>query len=82
MSDERKRRPKARLSLWTAAILLMYVLSTGPVCRARGHNDLDIGWTAIAYAPICWASGSCRPINEGIAWYTGLWMPPCNLRIG
>jgi hypothetical protein len=81
MASDSEASPFARAVLITIAVLALYVLSMGPVCRAiehryqlNGHEPPDWLDTAeTAYYPIAWSARHCRPLDKALSWYLDLW---------
>jgi len=53
----------------TGLILLFYVLSVGPACKAKDAGLVTVGALAVVYAPLVWASGFSPPVNSVLVWY-------------
>jgi hypothetical protein len=71
--NERKRSSAVFYAAIVVAVLMVYPLSFGPVCRLSegGHIKGRTVW--IAYRPILWmAYRAPSPISGVIWWWTGL----------
>jgi hypothetical protein len=56
-------------------LLLLYVLSMGPVCYLQTSGTVEFNEDSIArfYFPVEWAGANCRPVGKALLWYLGLW---------
>lgn len=58
---------------------LLYVASIGPAAGliSRGVIRGDDDSLAVKfYWPLMYANARCKPISQGLAWYTTLWVSP------
>lgn len=61
---------KARIIPIILSVLLLYVLSFGPVSRLVG--TVAPQWYFTAYAPIIWAAQHSDAVNDCLVWYLDL----------
>ena len=82
-TPQRKRNWRRRIAI-TAGIVLIYILSSGPVIRL-GYNSVDapgMEWgnatpvIGAFYAPIGWAVEIFPPLRSAVDWWANLWEPP------
>ena len=86
MAAESDESSTGRAVLIFFAVLALYVLSFGPVCRYSAKTMLRSApitfgysgaaprypaWVQTVYFPLSWAAMHCRPIHEALAWYCG-----------
>ena len=71
-----------KLAIGLVALLVIYVLSVGPVARwAYYKHDLRYGsYVDSFYAPVLWVGGQAKPIRSTLVWYVNLWNPDALLR--
>jgi hypothetical protein len=66
----------ARLGLWIVVLLVLYVLSTGPVLKLREHGIASDNLCRRIYAPIGWimrTNTADRLLGSSCVWYLNLW---------
>jgi len=76
MAAESDDSPFGRAVLITLAVLVLYVLSIGPVYRElswKGRNFEDYPWLVAVYFPIVWTYHHCEPARDAIKWYLRRW---------
>jgi hypothetical protein len=76
--DEKKSPGFTRLLVWGFALLLVYVLSIGPVAILIKNGWFDRHksagkWAEIFYAPVILAYDKVPSFRESLDWYIGLW---------
>ncbi|HEV3301840.1 MAG TPA: hypothetical protein VG055_19455 [Planctomycetaceae bacterium] len=77
MSRQSRKKSWKSIAFAVAMILLLYVLSFGPVWWVV--NRFDYGQLrpilAPVYLPLIWAAIECPPLGSFLDWYFGLWVP-------
>ena len=76
MASDSEVSPFARAVLITLAVVVLYVLSIGPVYHAvqwRGYAIEDCTWLLVTYSPIIWLSHHSEPAHRAIKWYMHQW---------
>jgi hypothetical protein len=72
---ERKSRDWPSLILWPFAILLLYVLSAGPVAMLNSRAVIsDNNFVEVFYCPVIWAYMD-TPLHKPLGMYLHLWDP-------
>ena len=52
---------------------VLYALSIGPVVMlVKGEPPM---WFQVFYYPLAWLASSCKPFQDALNWYMGLWSP-------
>ena len=75
---ERKRRNwPATIALWSLVLIVLYVLSVGPVLWLRDHQhwppDKQQAIIGTYYQPLMWAMHYFGWFKEFVTWYCGFW---------
>jgi hypothetical protein len=74
MSDEPKKRRSLAPIVWMLGLLLLlYVLSAGPVGWLVNHGYLDYRRANAAYSPFGWMYERSRAMHRVVDWYLHLW---------
>ena len=56
--------------LWVAGlVLIVYVLSVGPVAKLIEHDVISEDLAAPVYAPLQWLADNCEPVDDFFGWY-------------
>jgi hypothetical protein len=74
MSDEPKKRSRARIGWALLALFVLYPLSIGPATLFCHRAHIGDAWLAIPYGPIKWAMDSNQSIDSAFRAYVGLWV--------
>ncbi len=60
---------------WLLVVLVLYVLSMGPVGWVWRHGYLHISAATLQtiYFPLLWLVKNCQPVSNILNWYFSLW---------
>ena len=75
MSERDEKRGGSGCAIGLVFLLLpvLYVLSIGPVVMlVKGEPPM---WFQVFYYPLAWLASSCKPFQDALNWYMGLWSP-------
>jgi len=76
--DQRGRKGGGISIIFLSAglLLLVYVLSTGPVVRYYGKQGKQLPNSAMTfYMPLILLSDNVRPVGKFLDWWVNLWEP-------
>lgn len=73
MDAESEASPFARAALIVIAVLMLYVLSIGPVNRYRLEIPKRASWLLSAFSPVWWGADHCQPLDKALLWYLAIW---------
>ncbi len=74
MESERNTKSGKRLG-WVILLLVLYVLSIGPVGRLVMAGYLSEHVYLALYAPLVFASRNSKLCQDALTWYDSLWGP-------
>jgi len=75
MKDKPKKRSWASIGWMIGLLLLLYVVSAGPVGWFVNHGYLDWRKMNAVYSPLGWAYERSRAMQRVADWYLKLWDP-------
>ena len=75
MRRQSKKKPWRSIAFATTTILLLYVLSLGPVWWVVIRFDYGQLRPILApiYVPLIWAAIECPPLGSFLDWYLSFW---------